>query len=262
MRRIVAIALALAGLAGAQETRQDRGKRVVMEGLKALGGDAYLRMENRVESGRLYSFYREQISGLSVATIYTRYLAPVAGKIAVQERESFGLHQDEGAVLLTEEGGWEWNYHGVRTMEPDRYKTFVDSTLHNILYIMRQRLQEPGMSFYSEGADVYEREPVEMVDITDADNFTVTVYFSQITKLPIRQVSRRRNEQFHDFDTEVTSFGKYRPVGGIQWPYDVWRERNGDKVFEMYSESVEIDKNLKSNLFTLPNNTKMMKKGK
>ena len=30
-------------------------------------------MQDRVESGRAYSFYRDQISGLSIATIYTQY---------------------------------------------------------------------------------------------------------------------------------------------------------------------------------------------
>lgn len=259
MRKLVVIGLALASLAGAQETRQDRGKRVVMEALKALGGDAYLHMQDRVETGRLYSFYRAEISGLSVATLYTRYLAPVPGKVSEREREAFGTKQDAGYVLLTENGAWEVGFHGARPLDDKTYNNFKDSTLHNILYIMRQRLNEPGMSFYSQGADVVEREPVEIVDITDADNFTVTVYFSQLTKLPVKQVYRRRNEQFHDFDTETTLFSKYRDVSGIKWPFDVWRERNGDKVFEMYSEKVEINQDLKDNLFSLPANQRMMK---
>ena len=119
------------------------------------------------------------------------------------------------------------------------------------------------MAYYSQGADVYERQPVEIVDITDAADFTVTVYFNQITKLPIRQTYRRRNLQFGDFDTEVTYFGKYHDVGGgVQWPFDLWRERNGDKIYEMYAQSVQINQNLKEGLFTLPGNIKILKKGK
>jgi hypothetical protein len=260
MKHIVAIALALTGLAHAQETRQDRGKRVVMEALQALGGDAFLHMQDRVETGRLYSFYQQQISGLSVATVYTRYLTPVPGKVSLREREAFGAKQDSGYVILTESNAWEVTFHGARELDAKTYNNFKDSTLHNALYILRQRLNEPGMSFYSQGADVVEREPVEIVDITDADNFTVTVSFSQMTKLPVRQVYRRRNEQFHDFDTETTVFGKYRDVSGIKWPFDIWRERNGDKVFEMYADKVEINQNLKDSLFSLPANIKMMKK--
>ena len=55
---------------------------------------------------------------------------------------------------------------------------------------------------------------MEIVEITDADNRTVTVYFSQLTKLPVRQQFKRRNPQYKDLDTEVTVFAKYRDVGG------------------------------------------------
>ena len=254
--------LAMSRAASPDETRQQRGKRVVDEAVQALGGQAFLHMQDRVETGRAYSFYRAQTSGTSIATIYTRYLTPVPGKVAVREREAFGKNQNEGILLFTEEGAWEITFHGARPLEPERYKNYQDSMLRNIFYILRQRLNEPGMEFYSQGADVYERIPVEIVDITDADRNTVTVSFSQFDKLPIRQVYRRRNEQFHDFDTEVTTFAKYRDVDGIKWPYDVQRERNGDKIYEMYSSSVEFNKDLKDDLFTLPANVKMMGKKK
>ena len=87
------------------ESHEARGKRVVYEALKALGGDAFLQMNDRVETGRAYSFYREQISGLDRATIYTRYLAPLPGKLEMRERENFGLKQDSGFLLL-EDSGW------------------------------------------------------------------------------------------------------------------------------------------------------------
>ena len=91
---------------------------------------------------------------------------------------------------------------------------------------------------------------------------TVTVSFDKFTKLPMRQTYRRRNAQFKDFDTEVTVFAKYRDVGGVKWPYDLRRERNGEKIYEMYSESVEINKDLKDNLFSLPANVKLLPKAK
>ena len=42
----------------------------------------------------------------------------------------------------------------------------------------------------------------------------------------------------------------------------VRRDRNGEKIFEMYSETVEINKDLKDSLFTLPANVKMLPKAK
>jgi hypothetical protein len=55
MKRTVFAALATVAVLRA-ETPEQRGKRVVDECLQALGGDRYLNMETRVESGRVYSF--------------------------------------------------------------------------------------------------------------------------------------------------------------------------------------------------------------
>lgn len=258
-----ALAAALAIHAPAQETRQDRGKRVVYEAVKALGGDAFRHVEDRTESGLAYSFYNSALSGLSVATIYTRYLAPVPGKVEVRESEVFGKKRDEGGVLFREDGAWDYNYHGARPIDDDTWARYLDSTLRNVFYIFRQRLDEPGMAYYSQGADIFENQPVEIVDITDGNGNTVTVHFSSSTKLPVRQSFRRRNPVYKDFDTEVTVFAKYRDVGGgVMWPYDTRRERNGKKIYEMYSDSVEVNKNLTDNLFTLPAKVKILPKAK
>ena len=253
------ILLACCALASAAaETAAERGKRVVGEALQALGGDAFLHMQDRVESGRGYGFYREQISGLAVIKIYTRYLAPVPGQIAVRERDAQGKNEDS-IVLFTENGAWEVTFRGARPVTDLRYANFKDSTLRNIFYILRQRLDEPGLAFYSQGTDMYQNRPVEIVDITDAANLTVTVYFDQLTKLPTRQSFKRRNPQYKDFDTEVTVFSNFRNVGGgVQWPGATVRERNGDKILEIYSDSIVINRGLKDDLFALPGNLKIL----
>jgi len=261
----VALWILLASLVPASfaaETAEQRGKRVVNEALQALGGDAFLHMEDRVEKGRAYSFYRKQLSGLSLATVSTRYITPSGkpGQLAVREREAFGKEGSSGAILFTEDGAWEVTFRGARPLDEQRYSNYRDATLRNFFYILRQRLHEPGLTLYSQGSDFWENRPVEIVDITDAANNTVTVYFDQLDKLPIRQVFRRRNQEFKDFDTEVTIWAKYRDVGGgVKWPFDIRRERNGEKIYEMYSDSVEINKNLGDDLFTLPGGIKMLK---
>jgi hypothetical protein len=254
------------GAAPAAESAAERGKRVVYEALQALGGDAFLNMNDRVESGRAYSFYRERVSGLSYAKIYTRYLVPAPGVPEVRERQSFShdsMFKEDNAVLLTEEGGWEITFRGARPIDDLRYANYKDSTLRDVLYILRQRLKEPELSFYSQGADMLENRPVEIVDITDASNNTVTVYFDQRSKFPVRQKFRRKNPEYHDFDTEVTVFGLYRNLGGgVMWPGNIRRERNGEKIYEMFSDQMEINKDLKDNLFALPGDIKVLPKGK
>ena len=64
-----ALLILCASLAFGAETKQQRGKRVIDEAVAALGGDKFLTMQDRVESGRAYSFYRDRLTGLSVAKI-------------------------------------------------------------------------------------------------------------------------------------------------------------------------------------------------
>lgn len=263
MRWMGLAALATAGaLLLRAETPEQRGKRVVDECLEALGGDRYLNMENRVEIGRVYSFYRENLTGLSIATIYTHYdsgVTDTAHQLAQRERDNYGKKEDYG-VLFTGNEAWDITYRGARPLPEDRFARYSDTTLRDIFYILRVRLHEPGWIFESKGADVIENSAVEIVDLTDADNRTTTVYFDRINKWPVRQVFYRRDAVTKDKNEEVTHFTKYRDAGGIQWPFAIERDRNGEKIYEIFSTSVEVnDPKVSGDLFVLPSTIKLLK---
>src|SRR5260370_26949507 len=84
------------------ETSLERGRAVVNECLAALGADRYLSVQDREESGRVYSFYREQMNGRDFAKIYTRYksgVADTAHELAIRERENFGKKEESGVLF-------------------------------------------------------------------------------------------------------------------------------------------------------------------
>jgi hypothetical protein len=141
-----------------------------------------------------------------------------------------------------------------------RYK---ESVLRNYLYILRMRRNEPGIIFESRGSDIWSNMPVEKVDITDSENRVVTVYLHRTTKLPVRQVSIRRDPETKDRIEDTVIYTKFRDAGGgVQWPYNILSERNGEKVFELFSESVTVNQNLTDELFTVPGTTKILKREK
>ena len=74
MNRGLILLVACGASALAQTPAEQRGKKIIDQAIQALGGDNFLTMEDRIESGRAYSFYNDQISGLSIAKIYTRYI--------------------------------------------------------------------------------------------------------------------------------------------------------------------------------------------
>lgn len=231
----------------------NRGREILESSLAALGGANFLAMENRVEQGRLYSFYRERLNGLARAKIYTKYEAPGdAGSLRIRERQSFGKKDEDYAYLFTDKEGVQVTFRGVRPLPAGQYDRYVDSTLLNIFYILRYRLNEQGMLFESKGTEVVDNKPVDVVNITDSGNRVVTAHFHRTTHLPVRQVFFRRDPDSKRRIEETTIFNKYRDVGGVKWPWSIVRFRDGGKIFEMYSEEVSINQKLDDALFAPP----------
>jgi len=257
---------AVSGLGARAETSQQKGKRIIDEAVAALGGQVFLHMRNRVESGRIYGFYHGNLSGMDLDTLYTTYLdhpnPPVPGFLGERVRDARGKKQDD-VILYTGDSGYEITYQGARPLADDIVSRFRLGTLSSIFYILRERLGEPGLIFDSRGSDFFENRPIEIVDIIDAKDRTVTVYFDQMNKLPVRQSYERRDPVDNQRVEEVSIYGKYRDVGGgVMWPFNIRHERNGDKVFEMFTDNVEINQDLSDSQFALPPDMKILKKEK
>ena len=247
------------------ETKAARAKVVVAEAIAALGGDKFSAMRDRTETGRAYSFYRDRLTGLSRAVIYTRYMRrpdppPVPPGFYVRERQSFldKKRKEEYALLFDEKDGWQIGFRGARPALKETVTRWRDSMRRNIFYTLRHRLDEPGLIIESKGTEVFENQAVELVEFVDTDNTSVTVYFSRSTKLPLRQVFFRRDPVSRERHEEVTLFSKFRPSSGVMWPWAITRTRDGEKVFEIFSDSVLIDQDLDDSRFTLPANVKIL----
>jgi hypothetical protein len=254
-------ALALGALpAFAAETSKARGQRLVGKVVEGLGGDAFRNMRTRTEIGRASSFYRDRLTGYSVARINTKYLQPDTGSGLLElQRQVFGKKQED-AVLFTEKEGFEVTYRGAKPLTDDRVKQFRETTLHDVFYILRQRLSEPGMEFEGAGADIVENQPVEALDIFDSENRNIRVWVNADTFLPVKQRFQRWDPTINDRREEVTRYSKYRDIGGgVMWPFDSQRERDTEKIFEMYSDHVTVNDDLKDSMFELPNGIKILK---
>jgi hypothetical protein len=258
-RGFISMAACATALRG--QTSAQRGREIVDKVVLALGGDGFRFMTGRVETGRAYSFYREQISGLSIATITTKYLPESARPaLLMKQRQEFGKKRDD-VVLLSDQAAWEITYRGAKKLAADRVETFQMTTLHDIFYILRARLDEPGMAFESQGREVVENQPVETVEIYDPENRNVTAWFHQSTLLPVRQRFRRWDPLVNVRREEITRFTKFRDAGnGVMWPRDTQRERDQQKTFELYADSVTVGEAPAESLFELPPGVTILKK--
>lgn len=254
MIRNALLSLLLMAAASAQTPPDQRARKIIDDAVAALGGQKFLAMEDRVESGRAYSFYRENLTGLSIAKIYTRYVTVDPTKsgreLGVRERQAFGKNED-AAVVFREEGAADITWRGAKALPPEDFARYRETTLHNIFYILRVRLDEPGLTFESRGSDVVDHLPVDIVDVFDSENRVVRVYFHQTTKLPVKQSFSRLDPKTKERNEEVTHFDRYRDNHGIQWPQQVTRERNGEKIYQIFADSVTFNQDLTDDLFSI-----------
>ncbi len=272
-RRLLALLLLAASTAAAQNAAQDyekklrdKAKQVLDQCTEALGGHRFFAIRNRVEEGMMFSFYREQMNGLDNATVYVAYdTNPTPGKLSVRERESFGRpnkknKEEFGADLFTRTEGYEITWRGARPLNKQTFDRYQDSTLHDFFYILLQRYHEPGMIFECLKSDIVDNRPADIVDITDPENRVTSVYIDRFNHLPLRQVYRRRNEVTNDLNEEVTIFAKYRDVGGgVMWPFEITRTRDGERVLQKFATSVKINQDLPESLFSLPSGIDILK---
>ena len=258
-RRTFAMSLA-ACTCFAAETSHQRAKRIVDKTIYALGGDALRYMSTRTEIGRAYSFYHEQLSGLSIARIYTKYLSSAGpGQVAEVQRQVFGKKQED-AVIFTTTGAYDVTYRGAKPMAEDRVKQFRETVMHDFFYILRGRMNEPGLEFDSGAPDVLENQPVETLQIYDSQDRNVTVWIDSETWLPVKQRFYRVDPVTNDRVEEVTRYARYRDAGdGVMWPFETEREHDTEKIFQLYSEQVKINEPLSDSLFQLPNGIRILK---
>ena len=149
--------------------------------------------------------------------------------------------------------------HGFQTGD-EQLQRIRETNLHDIFYILRLRMNEGGIEFESQGIDVVENQRAEMVDVYDGDNRSVTVWFNANDFIPFKQRYYHFDPVIKDRREEVTRYTKFRDVGnGLMWPYATERERDTEKIFQLFSDKVTVNDALNENLFTLPNDIKMLK---
>jgi hypothetical protein len=261
-RRKFALALAAGATQLRAETAKERGKLLVDRVVEGLGGSAFRDMQTHTEVGRAYSFYHEKLNGLSIAHLYTKYLQPdkTPDGIFQLQRQALGKRQDD-VVLFTTNEGYEVTFRGAKPLPDDQVKRYQETTLHDIFYILRARFNEPGIEFESSGADVVENQSVQKLEVFDSENRQITVWVNSTTFLPAKQRFYRWDPVINARREEVTRYSKYRDIGsGIMWPFATERERDTEKIYQMFSEQVTANDSMADSLFELPNGIKMLKK--
>jgi hypothetical protein len=253
---LLAVLTLLAGSrpAPAAESRQEQGKQLVLKSIEALGGDEFLKMKNLTQAGRAYAFYRQDLSGLAVFTRYETYEAlpddPPRDWLPVSRRDVYTEKGDYYALFKNGQG-WEVTFRGARPLPKERVEQYRDSMRRNYFYFLRYRLDEPDLYFYYKGTEIINNVPTDAVEIADREGESITVNLRMSDHLPVQQVYLRRDPKTRIPSEEKSIYSKYREVDGVTLPWNIRQERDGEKIFEFFGNSAQINQPLNAGLFEL-----------
>jgi hypothetical protein len=282
MKRLVVGLMLLAGLAagtqaqtaqemknGGQqkrpgETEEQKGKRLLDEMVKALGGDAWLNKRTMYREGQTAPFFRGQPSGL--VTQFVEYTKFAQGATPDLQRVEFltwrgvimpGKKRDV-VHIWDKDQGYEVTYKGQTTLPEKQVTDFMRRRAHSLEEVMRTWVKQPGVTILAEGFGMRDRRPVEKVTILAANtNDSVTIEIDQETHLPLQRSFEWRNEQFKDKDIDEEVYGDWREFDGVMTPMNQTNYRNGDMAAQIFYTKVHFNQPMADDLF---DHTKLLKK--
>ncbi|HEY1462738.1 MAG TPA: hypothetical protein VGF44_04910 [Terriglobales bacterium] len=219
----------------------NKAKSLIDQAIKALGGDAYLNIQDVTQEGRTYSFHmgRSNSAGLE---FWRFYKYPDKDRYELtKQRDIVELFNGDKAIEIT--------YKGARRQDAKDVADYQRRHQYALDWVLRHWLTEPGIAFFYENQTVAEGKTVDQVTVMNADNDGVTLYFDVDTHLPVKKSFSWRDPTDKQRNVEEESYDNYRPTQGIMTPYTVTRYYNGDMSNQRFLTSVQYNQNLNDSLF-------------
>ncbi len=219
-----------------------KAKQLLQQTIQAMGGDAYLNVQDVIINGRLGQFgHSGDLTGYVVFWDYNKLpdknLTEYGGKRNIVE----SYNGDKG---------WTMDRGGVSEMPEGTIEQHQEDLKTDLDMILRYRIKEPGMSFRYAGTDVVELKQVDWVELSDGEGRTIRLALAQSTHMPIQERVETRDPTYHTRTVQTTFFSNYHPIQGIQSPFQISRERNGQKIFQAFFDDFKYNTTMNDMMFT------------
>ena len=230
-----------------QETQNERALEVVEAAIEAMGGDAYRGFNVVQSNGRLFTFRRDR-KGFARFNDWTVY-DPVKSRFQLGE----GKNQFVTIYNLELEQGWrlegESSVEETTEEELKQFRQVVKKDLH---YLLKQRLEEDGMSlFYFGPDDIAGSGQLEAVEFLDATNQSVVVFFDRKTHLPSKLETTTTDGAGIRHQEEV-EFSNWHEIQGVKTYLRSDYFVDGEISQQSFVEELKFDPPVTDDLFVKP----------
>jgi hypothetical protein len=219
-----------------------KAKQILQQAIAGLGGPAYLNVKDITVEAKLGQFdHSGQLRG---------YAKIIDIAIPPDKDRTENLPKRNIIEVRNGDKGWDLDRGGVSEATITDMATSQEDTKKDIDNILRHRIHEPGMIFRYGGLDVVDYEESDWVELVDSENRTFRIAISRSSHLPIRKVVDTRDANTRMRSEEIEYYSNYHPINGIQSPFQITRERNGIKIYQVFFDKFEYNTGVSPELFT------------
>jgi hypothetical protein len=224
-----------------QDANARKARSLLDECIQAMGGQAWLNLQDMEQQGRSYAYSHGQPN--SLGTLFWR-----SWKYPDKERVELTKQRDV-VFINVGENGYEVTYKGTAAQEPDQLADYNRRHRHSLEVVLRQWLNQPGTALFYDGPAVAEQKPADSVTILTAGNDSVTLFLDNHTHLPIKKTFEWRDPADRLKNVEGEIFDNWRLEQGIMTPHSLLRSHNGDVTNQRFITNVRYNAGLPDSLF-------------
>lgn len=230
-----------AHLASSKDENVQKAYQALNDMIRALGGDAYLNVQNMEAEGRSYAFEHGQPSGMGTL-FWSFWQWPDKYRIEVTKQRDI-------IELFLGDKGYEITYKGTAEQDPKDVDDYLRARNHSLEWIMRKWLPASGTMVLYDGKAMVERNLAEQVTVLAADNDSATISIDAQTRLPVRVAYSWRDPADRQMDDASVIFSNYKLIQGVKTAYSTVRTKNGEMTGQKFMTAVRYNTNMPATLF-------------
>jgi hypothetical protein len=219
----------------------NKARTLINQAIQALGGDAYLNIQDMSQTGRTYSLHNGEAEGTGIL-FWRFYKYPDRDRIELTKKRDV-------VYIYRGDEGFETTYKGTRAEDPTILKDYVRRKNYALDYVLRDWLKQPGVALFYDGPTVAAQKDAQQVTIMNAHDQAVILCFDSNTHLPVKKSFSWRDPTDKERNTEDEIYDAYRSVQGVMTPFSVSRFYNGAMSNERFVHSVTYNNGLSDSLF-------------
>jgi hypothetical protein len=225
----------------AKDPSVGKAKQILDDMIRALGGEAYLTMQDMTVEGRTYAFYQGKPRGLGM--LYWRFW-----QAPDKDRYEFTKERDISNLYVGDKG-YETTYKGTVALDPKQLGEYLRRRDHSLEWVLRNWLPAQGTMILYDGTAIVEQDLVDKVTVLAANNDSVSIAVNPRSHLPVRKSYSYRDPIDRQFNEEAEIYSNFKLVQGINTPYATVRMENGEMSNQRFVNKVSYNTGLAATLF-------------